>query len=112
MGETAQPLPLLRPIVTPTMGGLMDLRAPTSAICTLRWANVVSLLDWFLMIPVDQDQAYSACFPGGGGGFPDWSCDPARFSPQPQISPKKTLQMQSYLEKLNSISTNAIIHAL
>merc|ERR1739844_505256 len=24
-----------------------------------------------------KDQAYSACFPGGGGGFPDWSCDPA-----------------------------------
>ena len=88
MGETAQPLPLLRPIVTPTMGGLMDLRAPTSAICTLRWANVVSLLDWFLMIPVDQDQAYSACFPGGGGGFPDWSCDPARFLSQPQIFSK------------------------
>ena len=49
VGETAQPLPLLRPIVTPTMGGLMDLRAPTSAICTLRWANVVSSVGWFLM---------------------------------------------------------------
>merc|ERR1719510_324868 len=24
-----------------------------------------------------KDQAYSACFPDGGGGSPDWSCDPA-----------------------------------
>merc|ERR1719510_2788348 len=24
-----------------------------------------------------KDQAYSACFPDGGGGYPDWSCDPA-----------------------------------
>merc|ERR1712172_175819 len=33
---TAQPLLLPRPIVTLTMGGLMGLRVPTSAICTLR----------------------------------------------------------------------------
>ena len=49
VGEIAQPLPLLRPIVTPTMGGLMDLRAPTSAICTLRWANVVSLVTYLMI---------------------------------------------------------------
>merc|ERR1712172_119114 len=33
---TAQPLLLLQPIATPTMGGLMGLRAPTSATCTSR----------------------------------------------------------------------------
>merc|ERR1712180_195610 len=24
-----------------------------------------------------KDTAYSACFPDGGGGYPDYSCDPA-----------------------------------
>ena len=27
--------------------------------------------------PCLQDQAFAACFPGGGGGYPDWSCDPS-----------------------------------
>ena len=102
VGGIAQPVLLLRPIVTPTMGGSMDLRAPTNATCTSRWAYnylVGRLLTMLSTFADNQDQAYSACFPGGGG-YPDYSCDPARFYLS-FISSQKLFKSNHILAKLN-----------
>ena len=98
---TAQHLLQLQPTVTLTMDGLMGLRAPTSATCTSRWV-LCSFCGWLVAndsILVDQDQAYSACFPGGGG-YPDYSCDPARFYLS-FISSQKLFKSNHILAQLN-----------
>ena len=63
---------------------------------------------WFLWIrtrilisiPLDQDQAYSACFPDGGGGSPDWSCDPVTSWSKPKEH-KNLKQLQSSQSNCN-----------
>ena len=91
MEVIARPLP--PPTATRTMGGSTDRRAPTSATCTSRCnqtfrslffsGNHLQLVKFFEIRTIgqnlwNQDTAYSACFPNGGGGYPDYSCDPAR----------------------------------
>merc|ERR1711971_315156 len=87
---TAQPLLLLQPIATPTMGGLMGLRAPTSATCTSRTRLTPPAFQGVAVtrtITVIRQDFISASFPlkNYSNSIPSW---------------------------LNATSTNHIVHEL